>query len=74
MLSSPEIKAEVKFKQLKICILLVLKSRGLVLQGDYPTPGGNRVVNKAFNFYEEKMLELIKIAIRVFKLIYRLFI
>jgi hypothetical protein len=37
--------------------------------------GGNRVVNKAFmNFYEGKMPELIKIVIRVFKLIYRLFI
>jgi hypothetical protein len=41
----------------------------LVLQGDYPTPGGNRVVNKAFNFYEGKdARELIKIAIRVLNL------
>jgi hypothetical protein len=37
--------------------------------GDYPTPGGNRVVNKAFmNFYEGKDAELIKIVIHYLNL------
>jgi amidophosphoribosyltransferase len=56
MLSSPEIK-EVKiiFQTVEDCILPVLKSRDWYFTGDYPTPGGNRVVNKAFmNFYEGK--------------------
>jgi amidophosphoribosyltransferase len=36
-------------------LLPVPKSRGLVLYRRLPTPGGNRVVNKAFmNFYEGK--------------------
>jgi amidophosphoribosyltransferase len=31
------------------------KNLGIGFTGDYPTPGGNRVVNKAFmNFYEGK--------------------
>jgi hypothetical protein len=40
--------------------LPVLKILGLVLTGDYPTPGGNRVVNRAFmNFYEGKDARLL---------------
>jgi amidophosphoribosyltransferase len=55
---SPEIKAEVKinFQTVEdLHIACVLKSWDWYFTGDYPTPGGNRVVNRAFmNFYEGK--------------------
>ncbi|MFB0909856.1 MAG: amidophosphoribosyltransferase [Flavobacterium sp.] len=58
MLSSPEIKAEVKiiFQTVEDLHLACPKNLGdWYFTGDYPTPGGNRVVNKAFmNFYEGK--------------------
>jgi amidophosphoribosyltransferase len=60
MLSSPEIKAEVKiiFQTVEDLHIACPKHFGIGITGDYPTPGGNRVVNRAFmNFYEGKMLE-----------------
>ena len=58
MLSSPEIKAEVKiiFQTVKNLHIACPKNLGdWYFTGDYPTPGGNRVVNRAFmNFYEGK--------------------
>jgi amidophosphoribosyltransferase len=58
MLSSPEIKAEVKiiFQTVEDLHTACPKNLGdWYFTGDYPTPGGNRVVNKAFmNFYEGK--------------------
>jgi amidophosphoribosyltransferase len=56
MLSSPEIKAEVKiiFQTVEDLHTACPKNLGLVLYRRLPTPGGNRVVNKAFmNFYED---------------------
>ena len=56
MLSSPEINAEVKiiFQTVENLHIACPKNLGdWYFTGDYPTPGGNRVVNKAFiNFYE----------------------
>jgi len=56
MLSSSEIKAEVKiiFQTVENLHKACPKNLGdWYFTGDYPTPGGNRVVNKAFmNFYE----------------------
>lgn len=56
MLSSPEIKADVKiiFQTVEDLHKACPKNLGdWYFTGDYPTPGGNRVVNKAFiNFYE----------------------
>ncbi|MFY0481692.1 amidophosphoribosyltransferase [Flavobacterium sp. PLA-1-15] len=56
MLSSPEINAEVKiiFQTVEDLHKACPKNLGdWYFTGDYPTPGGNRVVNKAFiNFYE----------------------
>ena len=56
MLSTPEIKAEVKiiFQTVENLHVACPKNLGdWYFTGDYPTPGGNRVVNKAFmNFYE----------------------
>lgn len=58
MLSSPEIKATVKiiFQNVENLHIACPKNLGdWYFTGDYPTPGGNRVVNKAFmNFYEGK--------------------
>ncbi|WP_278034606.1 amidophosphoribosyltransferase [Flavobacterium nitratireducens] len=58
MLSSPEIKAEVKIIFQTVDDLHVACPKNLgdwYFTGDYPTPGGNRVVNRAFmNFYEGK--------------------
>jgi amidophosphoribosyltransferase len=58
MLSSPEIKAEVKiiFQTVENLHTACPKNLGdWYFTGDYPTPGGNRVVNRAFmNFYEGK--------------------
>ena len=58
MLSSPEIKAEVKiiFQSVEDLHIACPKNLGdWYFTGDYPTPGGNRVVNRAFmNFYEGK--------------------
>ncbi|WP_264525919.1 amidophosphoribosyltransferase [Flavobacterium sp. N502536] len=58
MLSSPEINAEVKIIFQKVEDLHVACPKNLgdwYFTGDYPTPGGNRVVNRAFmNFYEGK--------------------
>ncbi|MFV8331641.1 amidophosphoribosyltransferase [Flavobacterium sp. XS2P14] len=58
MLSSPEIKAEVKiiFQTVEDLHIACPKHLGdWYFTGDYPTPGGNRVVNRAFmNFYEGK--------------------
>ncbi|HEX8577003.1 MAG TPA: amidophosphoribosyltransferase [Flavobacterium sp.] len=58
MLSSPEIKAEVKiiFQTVENLNIACPKNLGdWYFTGNYPTPGGNRVVNKAFmNFYEGK--------------------
>ncbi len=58
MLSSPEINAEVKiiFQTVADLHLACPKNLGdWYFTGDYPTPGGNRVVNRAFmNFYEGK--------------------
>jgi amidophosphoribosyltransferase len=58
LLSSPEIKAEVKiiFQTVENLHIACPKNLGdWYFTGDYPTPGGNRVVNKAFmNFYEGK--------------------
>ncbi|MDQ6528467.1 amidophosphoribosyltransferase [Flavobacterium sp. LHD-85] len=58
MLSSPEINAEVKIIFQKVDDLHKACPKNLgdwYFTGDYPTPGGNRVVNRAFmNFYEGK--------------------
>ena len=58
MLSSPEINAEVKiiFQTVEDLHIACPKNLGdWYFTGDYPTPGGNRVVNRAFmNFYEGK--------------------
>ncbi|WP_348799226.1 amidophosphoribosyltransferase [Flavobacterium adhaerens] len=58
MLSSPEINAEVKiiFQSVEDLHKACPKNLGdWYFTGDYPTPGGNRVVNRAFmNFYEGK--------------------
>jgi amidophosphoribosyltransferase len=58
MLSSPEIKAEVKiiFQTVEDLHVACPKNLGdWYFTGNYPTPGGNRVVNRAFmNFYEGK--------------------
>ena len=58
MLCSSEIKAEVKiiFQAIEDLHIACPKNLGdWYFTGEYPTPGGNRVVNKAFmNFYEGK--------------------
>jgi amidophosphoribosyltransferase len=58
MLSSPEINAEVKiiFQTVEDLHIACPKNLGdWYFTGDYPSPGGNRVVNRAFmNFYEGK--------------------
>ena len=58
MLSSPEINAEVKiiFQTVEDLHKACPENLGdWYFTGDYPTPGGNRVVNRAFmNFYEGK--------------------
>ena len=58
MLSSEDIKAEVKIIFQTVDNLHIACPKNLgdwYFTGDYPTPGGNRVVNKAFmNFYEGK--------------------
>lgn len=58
MLSSPEIKAAVKiiFQTVEDLHIACPKNLGdWYFTGDYPTAGGNRVVNRAFmNFYEGK--------------------
>jgi len=58
MLSSPDINAEVKiiFQTVEDLHIACPKNLGdWYFTGDYPTPGGNRVVNRAFmNFYEGK--------------------
>lgn len=58
MLSSSDIKAHVKiiFQTVENLHTACPKNKGdWYFTGDYPTPGGNRVVNQAFiNFYEGK--------------------
>jgi amidophosphoribosyltransferase len=58
LLSTPEINAEVKiiFQTVEDLHIACPKNLGdWYFTGDYPTPGGNRVVNRAFmNFYEGK--------------------
>jgi len=58
MLSSEGIKAEVKiiFQSVENLHVACPKNLGdWYFTGNYPTPGGNRVVNRAFmNFYEGK--------------------
>jgi amidophosphoribosyltransferase len=58
MLSSPDINAEVKiiFQTVEDLHIACPKNLGdWYFTGDYPTAGGNRVVNRAFmNFYEGK--------------------
>lgn len=58
MLTSDDIKAEVKiiFQTVEKLHIACPKNLGdWYFTGDYPTPGGNRVVNRAFmNFYEGK--------------------
>lgn len=58
MLCTPEINAEVKiiFQTIENLHIACPKNLGdWYFTGDYPTPGGNRVVNRAFmNFYEGK--------------------
>lgn len=58
MLSSPEVKAEVKiiFQTVENLHIACPKNLGdWYFTGDYPTAGGNRVVGRAFmNFYEGK--------------------
>jgi amidophosphoribosyltransferase len=58
MLSSSDIKAEVKiiFQTVEDLHIACPKNLGdWYFTGDYPTPGGNRVVSRAFmNFYEGK--------------------
>jgi amidophosphoribosyltransferase len=56
MLRSPEVKAKIKiiFQTVENLHIACPKNLGdWYFTGDYPTPGGNRVVNRAFiNFYE----------------------
>ena len=56
MLGSPEVKAKIKiiFQTVENLHIACPKNLGdWYFTGDYPTPGGNRVVNRAFiNFYE----------------------
>ncbi len=58
LLTSDDIKAEVKIIFQSVSNLHIACPKNLgdwYFTGDYPTPGGNRVVNKAFmNFYEGK--------------------
>ena len=58
LLTGPEIKAEVEIVYQSIENLHLACPENLgdwYFTGDYPTPGGNRVVNRAFvNFYEGK--------------------
>jgi amidophosphoribosyltransferase len=58
MLTSEDVKAEVKiiFQTVENLHVACPKNLGdWYFTGDYPTPGGNRVVNRAFmNFYEGK--------------------
>ena len=58
MLSSSDIKAEVKINFQSVDNLHIACPKNLgdwYFTGDYPTAGGNRVVNRAFmNFYEGK--------------------
>jgi amidophosphoribosyltransferase len=58
LLSSPDINAEIKiiFQTVEDLHIACPKNLGdWYFTGDYPTPGGNRVVNRAFmNFYEGK--------------------
>ncbi len=58
LLSSPEIKADVEIIYQTVENLHAACPKNLgdwYFTGDYPTPGGNRVVNRAFiNFYEGK--------------------
>lgn len=58
LLSPPDIKAEVQivYQTVENLHLACPKNLGdWYFTGDYPTPGGNRVVNRAFmNFYEGK--------------------
>ncbi len=58
MLSSPEVNAEVKIIFQTVDNLHIACPKNLgdwYFTGDYPTPGGNRVVGRAFmNFYEGK--------------------
>ena len=58
LLSPPEIKAEVQIIYQTISNLHIACPKNLgdwYFTGDYPTPGGNKVVNRAFiNFYEGK--------------------
>ncbi len=58
MLTSEDVKAEVKiiFQTVENLHIACPKNLGdWYFTGDYPTPGGNRVVNRAFmNFYEGK--------------------
>jgi amidophosphoribosyltransferase len=58
MLSTKELNAEVKiiFQSVENLHLACTKNLGdWYFTGNYPTPGGNRVVNRAFmNFYEGK--------------------
>jgi amidophosphoribosyltransferase len=58
LLTSTEIKAEVKIIFQSVDNLHIACPKNLgdwYFTGDYPTPGGNRVVNRAFmNFYEGK--------------------
>jgi amidophosphoribosyltransferase len=58
LLTTDEVKAEVKiiFQTVENLHIACPKNLGdWYFTGDYPTPGGNRVVNRAFiNFYEGK--------------------
>ena len=58
LLITDEIKAEVKIIFQSVADLHEACPKNLgdwYFTGDYPTPGGNRVVNRAFmNFYEGK--------------------
>jgi amidophosphoribosyltransferase len=58
LLSNPDLKAEVKiiYQNINNLHAACPESQGdWYFTGNYPTPGGNRVVNKAFmNFYEGK--------------------
>jgi amidophosphoribosyltransferase len=58
LLSSKEIKAEIKiiFQTVENLHIACPNHKGdWYFTGEYPTPGGNRVVNRAFmNFYEGK--------------------
>lgn len=58
LLTASDIKAEVKIIFQTVANLHIACPKNLgdwYFTGDYPTPGGNRVVNKAFmNFYEGK--------------------